>query len=52
MLAYYLRHQEEINVYLVEREKKAEEVRNRIESRQQDLAELRKLLLARRGAIS
>ena len=52
VLAYYLRHQEEINVYLVEREKKAEEVRNRIESRQQDLAELRKLLLARRGAIS
>ncbi|MCY3989662.1 MAG: DUF433 domain-containing protein [Caldilineaceae bacterium] len=52
VLAYYLRHQEEINDYLVEREKKAEEVRNRIESRQQDLAELRKRLLARRGAIS
>ena len=52
VLAYYLRHQEEINVYLVEREKKAERVRNRIESGQQDLAELRKRLLARRGTIA
>ena len=49
MLAYYLRHQEEINIYLVEREQKAEEVRNRIESERKDLAELRKRLLARRG---
>ena len=46
VLAYYLRHQEEINVYLAEREQKAEEVRNRIESEQKDLAELRKRLLA------
>jgi len=52
VLAYYLRHQEEINVYLVEREKKAERVRNRIESGQQDLAELRKRLLARRGTLA
>ncbi|MCZ0940292.1 MAG: DUF433 domain-containing protein [Caldilineaceae bacterium] len=52
VLAYYLRHQEDINVYLVEREEKAEGVRNRIESGQQDLAELRKRLLSRRGAIS
>ena len=52
VLAYYLRHQEEINVYLVEREKKAEGVRNRIESGQKDLAELRKRLLARRGTIA
>ena len=52
VLAYYLRHQEDINVYLTEREQKAEEVRNRVESGQQDLAELRKRLLARRGAIS
>ena len=52
VLAYYLRHQEDINVYLVEREEKAEGVRKRIESGQQDLAELRKRLLSRRGAIS
>ena len=52
VLAYYLRHQKEINDYLVEREKKAEEVRNCIQSRQQDLEELRNRLLARRGAIS
>ncbi|MCY4412941.1 MAG: DUF433 domain-containing protein [Caldilineaceae bacterium] len=52
VLAYYLRHQEEINVYLVEREQKAEEVRDRIESGQQDLAALRKRLLARRGTIA
>lgn len=45
-LAYYLRHEEEINAYLAEREQKAEEVRNRIESEQEDLAELRKRLLA------
>ena len=52
VLAYYLRHQEEINVYLVEREQKAEGVRDRIESGQQDLVELRKRLLARRGTIA
>ena len=52
VLAYYSRHQENINVYLVEREEKAEEVRNRIESGQQDLAELRKRLLSRRDAIA
>ncbi len=52
VLAYYLRHQEEINVYLAEREQKAEEARNRIESGRQDLAELRKRLLVRRGAFT
>ena len=50
VLAYYLRHQEEINAYLAEREQKAEEVRKRIEDAQQDLAELRKRLLARKRA--
>lgn len=50
VLAYYLRHQEEIDAYLAEREQKAKEVRNRIESKQRDLAELRKRLLARQRA--
>lgn len=52
VLAYYLRHQEEINAYLAKRKQKAETVRRRIESGQQDLAELRKRLLARRDAIA
>lgn len=47
VLAYYLRHQEEVKAYLEKREQKAEKVRKRIESEQQDLAELRKRLLAR-----
>ena len=52
VLAYYLRHQEEISAYLAKREQKAEEVRRRIESGQQDLADLRKRLLARQRAAS
>ena len=47
VLTYYLRHQEEMKAYLAKREQKAEEVRQRIESEQQDLADLRKRLLAR-----
>jgi uncharacterized protein (DUF433 family) len=47
VLAYYLRHQEEIKEYLVNREQKADEVRKRIESEQKDLADLRQRLLAR-----
>ena len=50
VLAYYLRHQEEIEAYLKEREQKAETVRRRIESGQRDLAELRKRLRARQRA--
>jgi len=50
VLAYYLRHQKEIEAYLTEREQKAETVRRRIESGQRDLAGLRKRLLARQRA--
>lgn len=50
VLAYYLRHQEESKAYLERRRQKAEDVRKRIESEQQDLAELRKRLLARQRA--
>jgi uncharacterized protein (DUF433 family) len=47
VIAYYLRHREDINTYLAEREQRAQEVRQRIESHQGDLAGLRARLLAR-----
>ena len=47
-IAYYLQHREDIERYLAERESRAAEVRQRIEGRQGDLAELRARLLARR----
>ncbi len=47
VIAYYLRHKEDIEIYLQEREKKAEELLHRIESKQPDLIDLRKRLLAR-----
>lgn len=48
VIAYYLRHRDEIEEYLVQREQKAEETRQRIESQQGDLSEIRTRLLARR----
>src|SRR5262245_63294047 len=45
--AYYLRHQEDIEAYLAEREQRAQEVRQRIERQQRGLANLRSHLLAR-----
>jgi uncharacterized protein (DUF433 family) len=50
VVAYYLRHQEDVDAYLAERENRSGEVRQRVESRQGDLGELRRRLLARRGA--
>ena len=50
VLAYYLRHSKEVDLYLARRERKAEEVRKRIEQRQGDLAEVRARLLGRRQA--
>jgi uncharacterized protein (DUF433 family) len=47
-IAYYLNHREDIELYLAERETRAAEVRQRIEGRQGELAELRARLLARR----
>jgi uncharacterized protein (DUF433 family) len=46
VIAYYLRHTGEVDAYLAEREHLAEEVRRRVESRQGDLGELRRRLLA------
>ncbi len=47
-IGYYLHHREEIDRYLAERDARAEDVRQRVESQQGDLAELRSRLLARR----
>lgn len=51
VIAYYLRHTEEIEAYLTEREQQAQEVRQRIEHHQGNLADLRDRLLARQRSI-
>jgi len=51
-IAYYLRHREDIEAYLIEREQQAQQVRQRIESRQGDQADIRSRLLARRRTVS
>jgi uncharacterized protein (DUF433 family) len=48
VIAYYLRHRNEVEGYLARREQKAEEVRGRVESRQNDLGEIRARLAAKR----
>jgi uncharacterized protein (DUF433 family) len=50
VIAYYLRHREDIEAYLATRDETAAEVRERVEARQGDLAELRQRLLSRRDA--
>ena len=50
VIGYFLRHRSEIESYLGHREQKAEEVRQRIESRQGDLSNIRARLLAARRA--
>ncbi len=50
VVAYYLRHRNEDEEYLARRERKAEEVRQRIESQQADLSEIRARLLTQRRA--
>ena len=47
VVAYFLRHREDLEAYLSEREQQAVEVREQIESSQGDLAGLRSRLLAR-----
>jgi uncharacterized protein (DUF433 family) len=51
VIAYSLRHREDIEAYLAEREQKAQEVRQRIERHQGDLADLRARLLARQRSV-
>jgi uncharacterized protein (DUF433 family) len=48
VIAYYLRHKEEVTGYLRRREAEAAELRRELESQQPDYGELRKKLLARR----
>jgi uncharacterized protein (DUF433 family) len=48
VIAYYLRHPIEVQGYLEQRERRAEEVRARIQERQGDLSHIRERLLARR----
>ena len=47
VIAYYLRHRQELEAYLAERERRAQEVRQRIERHQGDLADLRRRILVR-----
>jgi DNA-directed RNA polymerase specialized sigma54-like protein len=49
-VTYYLRHRDEVEAYLADREREADAVRQRIESRQGDLADVRRQLLARQHA--
>ncbi len=48
VVAYYLRHREQTDDYLVQREQRAEETRKRIETQQGDLSDIRSRLLSRR----
>jgi uncharacterized protein (DUF433 family) len=49
VIAYYLRHRDEVRAYLERREGQAEAVRRKIEATQGDLGDFRARLLARRG---
>jgi uncharacterized protein (DUF433 family) len=50
VIGYFLRHTDEIESYLAERERQATETQQRIEERQGDLGALRQRLLARSRA--
>lgn len=49
VIAYYLRHRKDVEQYLLDREQRAEIVRQRVEVQQGDLSEVRTRLLARRA---
>lgn len=49
VITHYLQHREEMDRYLAERERRAGEVRERIERGQGDMAELRAKLLAQQN---
>lgn len=48
VIGYYLRHRSEVEAYLAEREKMADEVKSRWEVRNGDLSEIRSRLMALR----
>lgn len=47
-IAYYLRHREEVDAYLAERDREAAELRKKIEAAQRHLPDIRARLLAAR----
>jgi len=50
VIAYYLRHREDVDIYLAERERLAQDTRDKIEGHQGDFSGLRDRLLARRDS--
>lgn len=50
VVAYYLRHRQEVEDYLAHREQSAQQVRDRIERHQRDTREIRSRLLAQATA--
>jgi uncharacterized protein (DUF433 family) len=50
VIGYYLRHHDEIDRYVAERERQADAVQAKIESQQRDLSEIRSRLSNRRDA--
>jgi len=50
VISYYLRHREEIQAYLTQREQRGREVQRRVEEGQRDLGDIRRRLLAARPA--
>jgi uncharacterized protein (DUF433 family) len=50
VIAYYLRHRQELSEYMQRRERIAADVRAKIEAAQGDMAELRSRIQARRSA--
>jgi uncharacterized protein (DUF433 family) len=51
VIAYYLRHQREVDAYMARREQAAADIRQRIESQQDDLSEIRARVSVRRRAV-
>lgn len=49
VIALYLRHRNEVDRYLLEWDRQADELRHQIEARQQHLPDLRQRLLSRRA---
>jgi uncharacterized protein (DUF433 family) len=51
VIAFYLNHKDEVQQYLIRRDREAEEIRQKIEATQPDRAKLREKLLARQAAM-
>jgi uncharacterized protein (DUF433 family) len=49
VIAYYLRHRGEVDAYLAEYDRQAEEIRKKVEESQRHLPDIRGRLLARRA---